>query len=399
MWSGIPPAAFRFIPQRRPPCSASPPFQSRLQFGAYVTPFSIAIGSGIDMTRFGKDRMALVPCAQPVPTVNELEKRFIAFWTSMRGNLYDSRRRGQLAHSEVSRAKKLAGKAYERRCREAGLGSVADKELPTLLKLIAEGGHLLGPSTEDEVLRLIAALHKESPWMREVSVWIMKQMLQQVAAGTCGFAMPPVILSGPPGIGKSHFARSLANLAGLPVRMIDVGAGSAGFRISGTEKGWGTAQPGIPVETLIAHRVANPIMIVDEVDKSGTVYSTKGTASSFTTSMLQMLEPGTAQRFECPYYRVPIDMSRVIWIMTANEIKHVPTPLRDRSRVFNLPPLSAEDAITYFGRLTPDCEKDEAWHRCCEFIASRCNRSGGISLRQIRQLAGVLEAPVQNMMH
>jgi ATP-dependent Lon protease len=265
--------------------------------------------------------------------------------------------------------------------------------------LIRDGGRLSGPLTVDDVHRLVADLHAESQWMRDVSSWIMNQMLQHVATGGQGFALPPMILAGPPGIGKSHFARTLAKLVGVPARMIDVGGGSAGFRISGTEKGWGTAQPGIPVETLIAHRVANPIMIVDEVDKSGTVYSTKGTASSFTTSMLQMLEPGTAQRFECPYYRVPIDMSRVIWIMTANEIKHVPTPLRDRSRVFNLPPLSAEDAITYFGRLTPDCEKDEAWHRCCEFIASRCNRPGGISLRQIRQLAGVLEAPVQNMMH
>ncbi|MEX1663838.1 AAA family ATPase, partial [Thioclava sp. 15-R06ZXC-3] len=80
---------------------------------------------------------------------------------------------------------------------------------------------------------------------REVSTWIMHQMLQHVASGGRGLTLPPVILVGPPGIGKSHYARKLAELAGLPVRMIDVGAGSAGFRISGTEKGWATAQSGL----------------------------------------------------------------------------------------------------------------------------------------------------------
>jgi hypothetical protein len=351
------------------------------------------------MTRFGKHRMALVPGARPVPAIDVLEKQFIDFWSRMRGNLYDKDRRGQLSHSERSYAKKLASKAFDRRCREAGLGSVDDKKVPGLLALIRDGGRLSGPSRVDDVHRLVADLHAESPWMRDVSSWIMNQMLQHVASSGHGFALPPMILAGPPGIGKSHFARTLAKLVGVPMRMIDVGGGSAGFRISGTEKGWGTAQSGVPVETLLASSVANPIMVVDEVDKAGTTYNSKGTSSSLTTSLLQLLEPSTAQHFECPYLRVSFDLSRVVWIMTANEIEHVPAPLRDRSRVFNLPPLSAEDALSYFGRLLPDCEKDEAWYRCCAFIASRCNRPGGISLRQIRQLAGVLEAPVQIMMH
>lgn len=81
--------------------------------------------------------------------------------------------------------------------------------------------------------------------------------------GGRGFALPPVILVGPPGIGKSHFARRLAELAMLPIRMIDVGGGSAGFRISGTEKGWSSEQPGLPVETVLATRIANPVMVVD----------------------------------------------------------------------------------------------------------------------------------------
>lgn len=351
------------------------------------------------MTSFDKDRMALLPGARRVPTVAGLERQFTDFWIGMRCNLYDKNRRGQLSYSERGHVKKLASKAFDRQCRAAGLGSVADKELPRLLALINEGGRLAGPSNENDVHRLVADLHAESQWMRDVSSWIMNQMLQHVAAGGHGFALPPMILSGPPGIGKSHFARKLATLVGVPMRMIDVGGGSAGFRISGTEKGWGSAQSGVPVETLLASSVANPIMVVDEVDKAGTIYSTKGTSSSITTSLLQLLEPSTARHFECPYLRVSFDLSRVVWIMTSNEIELVPAPLRDRSRVFNLPPLSAADALAYFGQLTAGCEKDSEWHRCCDFIASMCDRPSGISLRQIKQLGAAFQSPIPKMMH
>lgn len=133
-------------------------------------------------------------------------------------------------------------------------------------------------------------------------------MLRHVAAGGRGFALPPVILAGPLGIGTSHYARTIAQLLGSPALMIDVGGGSAGFRISGTEKGWGSEQPGIPVETIIATHVANPIMVVDEVDKTGTLHGIKGGSTSITTSLLRMLEPGRERSFEYPFYRVPFDM-------------------------------------------------------------------------------------------
>lgn len=351
------------------------------------------------MDNFAKDRIAMLPGARPVPKVVDLEKQFISFWNTMRRNLKGGGRKDTLDYSQKRHAKSLAEAAYERRRREAGFGSVAEKDLPALLALVNEGGRLSGPLTEDAALHLSADLHAESPWMREVSTWLMKQMQQNTTKGRPGLVLPPVILAGPPGIGKSHYARSLANLAGLPVRMIDVGGGSAGFRISGTEKGWGSAQPGIPVETLLAQRVANPIMVVDEVDKAGTTFGSRGTSSSLTTSMLQMLEPGTARRFECPYYRVPFDMSHVIWIMTANDIDQVPAPLRDRSRVFALPKLSVEAALAFFDRRTTGCDKDPEWSRCCTFIADMCDRPDGISLRQIEQLATAVRAPMPRAFH
>lgn len=270
---------------------------------------------------------------------------------------------------------------------------------PAVIALAREGARLSGPSCEHDVHQLAAALHAESPWMRDVSAWIMTQMLLHVAGGGHGLSFPPFILAGALGVGKSHYARTLARLAGVPARMIDVGGGSAGFRISGTEKGWSTEQPGIPVETILATRIANPVIIVDEIDKATTTYGTRGASSSLTTSLLQMLEGTTAAHFECLFYRLPFNMSRVVWVLIANDADLIPAPLRDRSRVFHIPKLSVIDAVAYFDRLTACNEPKQEHDRCRDFIAAMCARPDGISLRQIGQLAGALAAPTTVITH
>ncbi|WP_458791611.1 AAA family ATPase [Yoonia sp. MH D7] len=346
-----------------------------------------------------KDRMAVVTHMLDVPRLEVMEAQFLAFWITMRRNIHGHGRTAKLDFSMERKAKNLADDAHKRRLREAGLSSVKVEARPAVLSLAQRGGKLAGPATADDVHQLVATLHAESGWMRNVSTWVMKQMLSHVAGGGYGFALPPFILAGPPGIGKSHYARRLTELAGVPVRMIDVGGGSAGFRISGTEKGWGTEQPGIPVETILATKVANPLMIVDEVEKAGTTYSTRGSSSSLTTSLLQMLEPGTARHFECPFYRIPFNMRRVNWVMTANDVDRIPAPLRDRSRLFILPKLSAADAIKQFDMLTLDCADEEGRDSCRVFIKRMSARSEGISLRQVGQLADVMRVEATRHLH
>lgn len=351
------------------------------------------------MADFPKDRMAVLSPEVVVPELEEMEVHFAKFLIEMRRRLYGSRHDDKFEYGKDRKVRSLAKKAHERRLRTSGLEAMKVEVRRPLVKLAQGGGKLSGPSTEDEVYRLAAALHAESPWMRDVSAWVMTQMLQHVAAGGHGLALPPMILAGSPGIGKSHYAHMLADLVGLPVRMIDVGGGSAGFRISGTEAGWGSARPGIPVETVVATGVANPILVVDEIDKAGTLYSTRGVSTSITTSMLQMLEPGTSQRFECSCYRLRFDMSRIVWIMTANDPGSIPAPLRDRSRLFVLPKLSADDAVAHFDRLTADCVDEAELIKCRAFLVEMSNRAEGVSLRQIQKLADASDLPMPRMVH
>jgi hypothetical protein len=351
------------------------------------------------MADFQTNRLAVLERKLDVPDLKALEDRFLTFRTKIRRTLYGDTRKSMLDHSQARETKALADDAHRRRLRKAGLTSVKAEMRPVITALARDGALLSGPSTEEDVYRFTAALHAESPWMRDVSAWIMQQMLRHMAVGGRGFALPPVILGGPPGIGKSHYARTMAQLAGVPVRMIDVGGGSAGFRISGTEKGWGTEQPGVPVETILASGVANAIMVVDEIDKADTTFSTRGTSSSLTTSMLQMLEPSTARHFECPYYRISFDMSRVVWVMTANYIDQIPPPLRDRSRLFVLSKLSATDAVAHFDQLTSGLEEGHDLDRCRSFISRMSDLPEGISLRQIQQLADTVNAPAVRVAH
>ncbi|WP_323040006.1 AAA family ATPase [Gemmobacter sp.] len=351
------------------------------------------------MADLPKDRMAVVPRHVAVPSADQIEARFTKFRQDLLTKRHGKDATRQPDFNAERRIRRRAEAIHNRLLRKAGLQSLKRDQRAPIIELARSGASLLGPSTSDAAYELVARLHAESAWMREVSTWIMQQMLRHLAAGGHGFAIPPVILIGPPGMGKSHYARRMAELARLPIRIIDIGGGSAGFRISGTEKGWSSEQPGIPVETILATRVANPMMVVDEVDKAGTAYSTSGSSTSLTTSLLQLLEPSSARHFECPFYRISFDLSRVNWVMTANTLDHIPAPLRDRARLFILSKLSAEDAVAHFDLLTADSEDEQGRSRCRDFIERMIARPEGLSLRQIRQLADALNAPGPEVTH
>jgi len=198
-----------------------------------------------------------------------------------------------------------------------------------------------------------------------------------------------MLLVGSPGCGKSHYARRLAEFAGVPLRRIDVGSGSSGFRVGGVERGWGSATPSVPVETLLATRVANPLMLVDEIDKSGVVYSDRGMSTSIATSLLEVLDPGTAAHYECPVHRVRIDVSNISWILTANDLRGVPAPLQDRCRVIHVPEPGLPDLLRLYDRMTADIDDvDRPSHilAASAGLRGQARRSPGPSNAQWRML-------------
>lgn len=331
-------------------------------------------------------RMQIVSPKLVVPTRAAMEKSFTDFAIRMRKNLVPNKPVVLSDHMTVA-VRHLARRAYDRRSVDCGLHKIDNADRPAIVKLAETGASLTGPASQHEVDEWSAALHAEFPWMSEISTAVMNHMRQHVGRGEPGLSLPPLLLVGPPGCGKSWYAQWVAVLAGTPSRTIDVGSGSAAFRITGTERGWSSAQSGLPVETVLATRVANPVMVVDEVCKVQKMYSTKGSVSELTTALLQMMERASAKQFECPNYRVIFDLSRVNWILTANDLDRVPAPLQDRCEVFRIPEVTPITAALMFDTLTrdrPDIEPDIR-EIARDAVITAAARSS-ISLRQIQRI-------------
>lgn len=175
-------------------------------------------------------------------------------------------------------------------------------------------------------------------------------MRRSVREGWPGLRLPPLLLDGPPGIGKSHWARRLGALLSAPVTVIEATGESASFGVVGSQRGWGGAHPGRPIETVLQTLIGNPVIVVDEVEKAGTITSNKGTAYGLTEGLLPLLEPLSARRWSCPYYQVKFDMSWVGWVMTSNDYRRLPAPLLSRCPPLRLQALTLTELIGFARR-------------------------------------------------
>jgi ATP-dependent Lon protease len=140
----------------------------------------------------------------------------------------------------------------------------------------------------------------------------------------------PLLLDDPAGIGKSHLARKLANLLGVPSMVVEATNENASFGVVGSQRSWGNSAPGRLINFILSEGVANSIVVIDELEKAGDVRSNKGHSFSLTESLLPMLEPLSAARWNCPYFEVPFDMRWVGWVMTTKNYRLLPDPLLSR---------------------------------------------------------------------
>ena len=209
------------------------------------------------------------------------------------------------------------------------LSPSANEALRTLYeKMVRLGGQRF--TVKPSALPAMERLFAELPNFTEVLEDIRKHLALCIDSND-SVELPPMLLLGAPGIGKTHFARKVAEMLGTGFGFVPMSSLTAGWVLSGASSQWKNAKPGKVFDTFLNGDYANPVIVVDELDKASAdgQYDPLG-------ALYELLEVKTATRFIDEFVELPIDASGAVWLATANDPGRVPEPLLDRLNVYEI---------------------------------------------------------------
>ncbi|KAL0006312.1 hypothetical protein SO802_013873 [Lithocarpus litseifolius] len=206
---------------------------------------------------------------------------------------------------------------------------------------------------------------------------VKERILEFIAVGKLrGTSQGKIIcLSGPPGVGKTSIGRSIARALNRKFFRFSVGGLSDVAEIKGHRRTYIGAMPGKMVQCLKNVGTANPLVLIDEIDKLG-----RGHAGDPASAMLELLDPEQNANFLDHYLDVPIDLSKVLFVCTANVVENIPNPLLDRMEV-----------IAIAGYIT-----DEKMHIARDYLEKSTREACGIKPEEVEvtdaALLGLIES-------
>ncbi|XP_062000526.1 lon protease homolog 1, mitochondrial-like isoform X1 [Rosa rugosa] len=224
-----------------------------------------------------------------------------------------------------------------------------------------------------DVLRAQKVLDEDHYGLTEVK----ERILEFIAVGKLrGMSEGKIIcLAGPPGVGKTSIGRSIAHALNRNFFRFSVGGLTDAAEIKGHRRTYVGAMPGKMVQCLKTVGTANPLVLIDEIDKLG-----RGHAGHPASALLELLDAEQNANFLDHYLDVPIDLSKVLFVCTANVVHMIPTPLLDRMEVVSIAGYVTDDKI----------------HIAREYLEKTTREACGIEPEQVEVTDAALLALIEN---
>jgi ATP-dependent Lon protease len=184
----------------------------------------------------------------------------------------------------------------------------------------------------------VDALYDASPNFTEV-IDDVRKFIALAISGNEAVQFTPILLLGEPGLGKTYFAKRLAQALATGFEFVSMSSLTAGWVLTGASAQWSNARPGKVAQSLIEGEYANPVVVLDEIDKAGGDHRYDPMGALYT-----LLERDTAVHFKDEFIDVDMDASHILWVATANDESVLPEPILNRMNVYAIDRPDADGA-------------------------------------------------------
>lgn len=345
---------------------------------AQATIDSVAEELGVDRSRLPERRLRDFLISLPVTSIPDLRKRAVDALASA-----SDWEKDDLASAAVKAG--AGSEPYVTICQEiSGVGSNGEEFVRTY-DMVTRPLPLAGGGVSPEHFH--AVLVEEFPWLKEAIDLIRDDLRLVHAGGMRRFQFRPLVVHGPAGIGKSRFARRMADLARVGYRYVSAGGMAGGNEFAGTGRSAEDPHPSTPVLAIYRSNTANPIVFVDEIDKID--HDKRG--GTLEDALLAVLEAETAKRYFDECLQAQVDLSFVSYFFAVNDVHSLNPIMKDRMRVVSVkrPPPSSFPVI--LRGIMDEVSRDYAIPRHLlptaeSFPSADLEFRSGLSIRGIKQI-------------